>query len=86
MLSKLIAFHHEVMRKNYLSIGYKKDGEAPLVSVIVRSGGRSKDMVLKTLKSLADQTYKRIELILVLYKKIKNCSNLQNLWKIVLKN
>jgi glycosyltransferase involved in cell wall biosynthesis len=64
MLKKLIDFHSQVLeKKSNFNLESK-----PLVTVIVRSGGRSKEMVCQTLESLAKQHYKNIELIFVLYK------------------
>ncbi|NBV06468.1 MAG: glycosyltransferase [Proteobacteria bacterium] len=64
MLKKLIDFHAQILeKKSNCNLELK-----PLISVIVRSGGRSKEMVSQTLESLTKQHYKNIELIFVLYK------------------
>ena len=79
MLKNLISFHKKVQQENYLNIGYKAELEKlqkPLVSVVIRSGGRSAKMVKRTLDSVANQTYDNIEVIFILYKENKELSQL----------
>ena len=81
MLKNLINFHYQIQQKNFYNIGYKAKIEKsfkPLVSVIIRSGGRSKEMVEKTLNSVVSQSYDNIQIVFVLY---KNNIELENLAK-----
>jgi len=71
MIKNLIDFHHQIQQKNFYNIGYKalsEKSDKPLVSVIIRSGGRPKEMVEKTLNSVVNQSYDNIQIVFVLYK------------------
>ena len=84
MLKKLLRFHHDTLQKNYFNIGYKdeiKKSEKPLLSVVIRSGGRSNAMVERTLDSVKNQSYKNIEVVFVLYKDNPELENLAKRYK-----
>tara|TARA_Y100000389_G_scaffold115772_2_gene112933 strand:+ start:2255 stop:4258 length:2004 start_codon:yes stop_codon:yes gene_type:complete len=79
MLEQLIAFHYEIQEKNYYTKSFTSNylsSESPLVSVIVRSGGRAQEMVARTLDSIKNQSYKNIELVFILYKENQELEDL----------
>jgi len=84
MLKNLINFHYQVKKKNFYEFGYNSNlvqSSKPIVSVIIRSGGRSKEMVANTLNSVVNQTYDNIQIIFVLYKENTELENLAKTYR-----
>ena len=71
MLKKLIAFHKKALIEQHHndSFSFKKQSpKKPLVSMILRTGGRDPKTVERAVLSIANQSYDNIELIVSLYK------------------
>jgi len=70
MILRAIEFHKKTVEKQYFTKPYefKREVKKPLVSIIMRAGGRGKDVVRRSINSIATQSYDNIELLLVLYK------------------
>ena len=70
LIDNAVKYHERLSATRHAILTQRKASYEPFVSVIIRCGGRSVDLIRRALCSLSQQTYGEFEVIFVRYKDI----------------